>query len=337
MILTKETYIIHVGCALIAAFVTWISHLLNRVPNNKPAKQTWTYLDLVMVIAAGAASIVFFYSGTFFNWAGLKGLYVTFETWFKTGHNGNGHEKPWYYWLQLIKSYELPVLFGLLFSFYCPFIKNISLRYLAVYGVGTLMGYSIVSYKTPWCIISFAWPLLFVFGAVLLIVPTKFRVATYISYGLILWASLVTSIRLNFFKCSTDTETYVYVQTYNDIFKLTRPLMALAARDPTTYQFVGHLIRGSTYPFPWILGDFTKVGYYEHGNLPDKVDGDFLIVQQNKIEDVEKKLTDSYYTEALTIRPYQDPSKLYLRAKSFESFYPGKAPDFVGKPAPAKP
>ena len=46
--------------------------------------------------------IIFFYSGTFFNWPGVKGLYQTFETWFKTGHNGNGHEKPWHYWLELI-------------------------------------------------------------------------------------------------------------------------------------------------------------------------------------------------------------------------------------------
>jgi uncharacterized protein (TIGR03663 family) len=333
MVLTKETYIIHIGCAVLAAFVTWISHRLNRVPNSRPVPQTWTYLDLLLVVAVGAAAIVFFYSGTFFNWPGVKGLYLTFETWFKTGSNGNGHEKPWYYWLDLIKSYELPVLFGLLFSLYCPFIKNISLRYLAVYGVGTLIAYSIVHYKTPWCIIAIVWPLLFVFGAVLLIVPIKYRLATNISLGLVLWASLATSIRLNYFRCSTFEEPYVYVQTYNDIYKLTRPLLTLAERDPTNYQLVGHLIRGSTYPFPWILGDFTKVGYYEHGNLPDKVDGDFLIVQQDKIEEVERKLHDSYYTEPLTIRPYQDTSKLYLSARVFQSFYPGRAADFTGKPA----
>ena len=364
MVLTKETYIIHVGCAVVAAFVTWISHLLNRVPNSRPAPQTWTYLDLLLVVAVGAAAIVFFYSGTFFNWPGVKGLYLTFETWFKTGSNGNGHEKPWHYWLELIARYELPVLFGLLFSLYCPFIKNISLRYLAVYGVGTLIAYSIVHYKTPWCIIAIVWPLLFVFGAVLLIVPIKYRLSTttsggsppetaaksaadkadasmarfmvgayYTSLGLLLCASLATSIRLNYFRCSTFEEPYVYVQTYNDIYKLTRPLLTLAKRDPTNYQLVGHLIRGSTYPFPWILGDFTKVGYYEHGNMPDKVDGDFLLVQQDKIEEVEHKLHDSYYTEPLTIRPYQDPSKLYLSAKVFQSFYPGRAADFIGKPA----
>src|SRR3954468_14732742 len=50
MNLTKETYVIHCGCALIAILVTWASHLINKVPNNKPAKQLWSYLDLFMVI-----------------------------------------------------------------------------------------------------------------------------------------------------------------------------------------------------------------------------------------------------------------------------------------------
>ena len=225
------------------------------------------------------------------------------------------------------------MLFGLLFSLYCPFLKNITLRYLAVYGVGTLTAYSIVHYKTPWCIIAIVWPLLFVFGAVLLIVPIKYRLWAYVSAGLVLWASLIVSIRLNYFRCSTFEEPYVYVQTYNDIYKLTRPLLTLAKRDPTNYQLTGHLIRGSTYPFPWILGDFTRVGYYENGNLPDKVDGDFLIVQQDKIAEVERKLHGSYYTEPLTIRPYQDTSKLYLSAQVFQSFYPGRRADFTGKPA----
>ena len=333
MVLTKETYIIHVGCAVIAIFVTWMSHLLNRVPNVRPARQLWSYLDLLMVVAAAVFLIVFFYSGTFFNWPGVKGLYVTFETWAKTGQNGNGHEKPWHYWLELIGRYEFTIVLGLLLSLYAPFIKNISIRYLAVFGVGTLIAYSIVHYKTPWCIIAIVWPLFFVFGAVLLVIPAKFRLATNISLGLVLWASLVSSIWLNYFRCSSFEEPYVYVQTYNDIFKLTRPLLTLAKKDPTNYQLVGHLIRTSTYPFPWILGDFTKVGYYESGNMPGDVDGDFLIVQQDKIDEVEKKMHDSYYTDWLTIRPYQDTSKLYLRARVFQSFFPGRTPEFTGKPA----
>jgi uncharacterized protein (TIGR03663 family) len=333
MILTKETYIIHIGCAFIALFVTGISHFLNEAPDAKLSRQTWNVIDLALVIVTGAAVIVVFYSGFFMNWEGVKGLYQTFDAWFKTGSNGNGHEKPWYYWLKLIWEYEIPILLGLGLSLLTPFIKNISIRYIAIYGVGTLAGYSIVSYKTPWCIISIVWPLLFVFAAILLIVPVRHHAATYVVTGLVLCASLGMSIRLNYFRCTTETESYVYVQTYNDIFKLTRPLLSLAKRNPTYYQLVGHLIRSSTYPFPWILGDFTRVGYYEHDNLPDKVDADFLLVQENKIQEVESKLQDAYYTEPLTIRPYQDPSKLYLNARIFERFYKGQVPHSFGKAA----
>ena len=130
---------------------------------------------------------------------------------------------------------------------------------------------------------------------------------------------------------SSPANRYVYVQTYNDIFKLTRPVLALAKRDPIFYQMIGHMVRPSSYPFPWIFDDFPNVGYYEHDNLPPKLDADFLLVQQEKIEEVEKKLQNSYFTELLTVRPYQDTSRVYLDAKRFKEFFPGREPEFKGK------
>jgi hypothetical protein len=82
---------------------------------------------------------------------------------------------------------------------------------------------------------------------------------------------------------------------------------------------------------PWIFDDFPNVGYYEHDNLPPTVDADFLLVQQDKIKDVEAKLKNSYFTEPLTIRPYQDTSKLFMDAKRFKEFFPDREPDFHGK------
>jgi uncharacterized protein (TIGR03663 family) len=335
MILTKETYIIHVGCAVIAGVVTWISHKITRLPDARRARQTWTYVDLAVIAAAGLAAIIFFYSGAFLNWPGVAGLFKTFAAWFKTGSEGAGHDKPYYYWLMLIARYEQPVALGLALCVFCPFFKNISLRYLAIYGAGVLMAYSIVSYKTPWCVISIIWPLLFLFGALVVIIPETFRRAAYIVAGIFLAVSLALSVRLNYFRCTTDTEPYVYVQTYNDVWKLTKPLLRLAKSNPTYYQLIGHLIRTSTYPLPWMLGDFSKIGYYEHNNMPARLDADFLIVQEDKIEEVEAKLQGTYFTAPLTIRPYQDPSKLYLSAKVFNKIFPGRAPDFSGKAAPA--
>ncbi len=330
MILTKETYIIHVACAILAFPAIWLSHRITPIPDVKPARRRWTKLDLVMVAVAGLALIVFFYSGTFFSWAGVKGVYQTFATWFQTGKNGNGHEKPPYYWLMLIVRYEIPVLIGLAYCVLCQAIKNLSLRYLAICGVGTLVAYSIVRYKTPWCIISIAWPFLFLFGAAILAIPAQYRTIRSLIATIALCVSLGSSIWLNYFQYTKDTEPYVYVQTYKDINKLTVPLLTLAHRNPIYYQLIGHMVRTSAYPFPWILGDFPRIGYYEHDNLPDKVDADFLLVQEDRIAAVEKVLHDSYYTMPLTIRPFQDTSKLYLSVKTFKGFFPDRAPDFTG-------
>ncbi len=331
MILTKETYIIHLGCAALAIPVLMVSNALNRLPDSKPARQTWTYIDLAMVVGVGIAAVVFFYSGTFFNWTGVKGLYRAYAAWSETGHAGHGHEKPWYYWLELIIRYEIPVGAGLLLCLFCQQFKNLSLRYLAIYGVGTLIAYSVVKYKTPWCIINIVWPFLFIFGAAVLLVRPKFLRAIYLASGILLCVSLGSAVWLNYFRCTTDTEPYVYVQTYNDIFKLTKPLLTLAKRDPAYYQLTGHMIRSSSYPFPWILGDFPHIGYYEHKNLPATLDADFLLVQEDQIAEVEAKLRGSYYTEPLRVRNYQDTSKLYLSAEIFKEFFPGRSPDFVGK------
>jgi hypothetical protein len=172
---------------------------------------------------------------------------------------------------------------------------------------------------------------LFIFGSFVLVVPKRWLGLALAAAGLLLTGSLAYTVTLNYFRCTTDTEPYVYVQTYNDIYKLTTPVLALAHRDPLYYHIIGHIIRASPYPLPWILGDFSRIGYYEHENYPPTMDADFLLVQEDKVTEVESKLRDSYFTQPLTIRPYQDPSKLYLRASLFKNFFPGMTPDFVGK------
>jgi hypothetical protein len=298
------------------------------VPIDRIFVVRYDVIDLAAVVATASIAIVFFYSGTFFHCNGIKGLVEAYTAWFATGQEGHGHEKPWYYWLKLIARYEWPVLAGLILCLFCLRFKTVSLRYLAIYGVGTLIAYSIVHYKTPWCIISIIWPLLFIFGAALLVIPLRYsRPIT----AILLCASFGSTIWLNYFRCTTDTEPYVYVQTYNEINKLTGPVLELAKRSPVFYQLTGHIIRTSSYPLPWILGDFPHVGYYENKALPATLDADFLLVQSDRIEEIEEKLHNSYFTTPLTIRPYQDPSKVYFDAKKFKDFFHGRSPDFTGK------
>lgn len=350
MILTKETYIIHLGCALLALPIAYGSTMIVGVEDSKPAAQKWNSVDLAIVCLTGIGAIVFFYSGTFFHWNGLKDLFRTFHAWFETGSSGHGHEKAWYYWLELIARYEWPVCAGLVLCGLTLLFRTLTLRFLAIMGVGTFMAYSIIHYKTPWCIISIIWPLLFAFGAFVILVPRTRLVVSSIVASILLLVSFGYAISLNYFRCTSfieanwdsrrplttnireffNAEPYVYVQTYNDIYKLTTPLLELAHRDPRFYHLVGHIIRPSPYPLPWILGDFPQIGYYEHDNNPAKLDADFLLVEESKIDQIEKQLHDSYFTEPLTIRPYQDTSKLYLRVSVFQEIFPGRLPNIIG-------
>src|SRR6266513_5264170 len=77
MILTKETYFIHIGCAIIALPLAYFTNALSPVENAEPAVQKWRWFDLAVLSSVGIAAIVFFYSGTFFHWSGVKGLYQT--------------------------------------------------------------------------------------------------------------------------------------------------------------------------------------------------------------------------------------------------------------------
>src|SRR5947199_9551918 len=108
--------------------------------------------------------------------------------------------------------YEWPTLIGLGGCVACQFFRNIFIRYLPIYGVGVLAIYSYIHYKTPWCIINLAWPFLFVFGAVIVLIPLTYRILSLVPIGIVLAYSLGYCVWLNYFRCTTDTEPYVYVQ-----------------------------------------------------------------------------------------------------------------------------
>ena len=202
-------------------------------------------------------------------------------------------------------------------------------RLLAVYGPGTLLAYSIIHYKTPWCAISFEWPFFFTGGA-FLVELTAWAWWPALAGGLALAAwSLALAVRLNYLAPTDDALPYVYVQTYPDVRKIVDPLLQLAERDPSEYtKLHGIILCGSTYPLPWLLGDFTHIGYYADDNSPLDFHGDFLLVVEPRVADTEKRLDAEYFREVVHLRPAQEPLTLYLRAPLFAPLFPGRKPEF---------
>ena len=456
-ILTKETYLIHFGCFLVAVPVLWTledffpsarrplltpppvpgpdegeHNLWNAAADASPryverflstcAPQRYRPQDAWVVLGVCVGLIIFFYSGNFLHWEGLKGLYSTFHFWGKKANEGEGHNKPFIYWTQLVLRNEpfaavglvaclrwivppLPttrfralgatllvfclavvalwvwpthstdadggligrfvaghesdrlhlsadalgwaagvLLAGLLaaaFAFLAlPASTDWRLRLVAICGPGTMLAYSLIPYKTPWCAISFIWPFFFTSAAGL--------VELYHAYPLpavrlslqgvgtaLAGVSAWWMTDLNFVRPTDDKLAYVYVQTFNDMWRITEPLLALAKDHPSEYEKLhGVILCGSTYPLPWVLGEFTGIGYYGPGSNPAEYRADFLLVEADRVAEAEKHLDTDYYEEGVHLRPAQSELTLYFRASLFKPYFPAdRKPEFH----PAKP
>jgi uncharacterized protein (TIGR03663 family) len=351
MILTKETWLIHtVALALAVPTVRLLEKFFASAPLPR-AVQHWTWDDLGQVIATGIGLLVFFYSGCLLDPnplgsdthpGGISGLWTTFATWTQTGTEGNGHEKPWWYWFELLGIYEWPALLGFLASAGLV-LRNSDrlLRYLAIAAGGTLTAYCIISYKTPWCIISIIWPFYFVFAVA--VVTAMRRVPPWMvgsAVAILCAASLARCVVLNFYRyAASDTqpdeaEYYVYVQTRRDISKLIDPLRWLVARHPEALHWGGRVVQSEHFPLIWMLGDFTQITWEDENAGHDPMDADWLLVDETAASRVEDNLHGEYFKTPLQLRGMApERSVLYLGAETFRDYFPGREPEFVAAEA----
>ncbi len=357
MVLTKETYLIH----LLALLLAWGTlHLFERFTPSAPmlppraAEREWNRADLRRVVAIGGLLILVFYSGFFLDLGALRGLYETFTFWAATGQND--HTKEWPYWLHLMGRHEWPALLGCVYSVRALWPGcNRAVRLIAIYGCGTLVAYTLIRYKTPWCIISLLWPFFFLFGEAIVALAGRrqlWRKVTAAALAVvILCVSLGDAIRLNFLhpaesekeyfftpqadaflqklKLTAPNAEYIYVQTRNDLYDLTRPLEALRGKVPLVEDLSGHILLSSYHPLPWVLGDFTKVGFYEKDDhYPETMDAAFLLVDDHRVEEVEASLTQRYFKSPFQLRDGMASGWLYLEHDLFKEYFPGRTPEW---------
>lgn len=338
-ILTKETYVIHFACFVLAMPALWLVELFRPSEAATRAASRWSSRDLWLGLAGGVLAVGLFYSGFGLNYPGLKGLYETFATWVQTGRDGHGHEKEWSYWLDLFSRYEWAALAGMAGGLALLWPRcDRAVRYLWILGLGTVTAYSLVPYKTPWCVLVMLWPFLLVFGYLVEWLGRRLPrplIARAIA-ALLLVAALVSCIRLNFYHYDDDAEPYVYVQTLRELHRFTDPLFALVALDPAACHLPGSIRLESYHPLPWLLGDFTAIGY--HGKNPPATEptAAFILVEKEKASALEKTLDRAFYRRDLRLRSGQAAIVAYFDARLFARVFPG-LPEFVPPPQEATP
>lgn len=345
--------------AALAAF--WV-FATPRIPDPRNAMAKWSLADRAWTLGISTVVIVFFYSGNFLAWPTLNGVHDTFLAWFNTGVESAGHAKTTfdiekiklggleielpgskgetknamklnYYWVHLMAVYEWPALAGLLACLRYILPSDARLRYIAIYAGGVLLAFSLIPYKTPWCILSIIWPFFLLLGGLVQEISKRFPAPGRIdavgaaSGAAVVLTSIIPCLQLNFEKFDDPKQPYVYVQTFRESRLLTDPLLGMAKRDPKYYHVKGRLFLDSYYPLPWVFGDFTQLGYYKPSDISQEtLVSDFIVADKKDETKVETMLAGDYFKRPFRLRDAQGDCVVYFRAPTYGDWFKGEVP-----------
>ncbi len=358
MVLTKETYALHWFAAAFALGGVWLLEQFapqsaRRTRADRPdaaslflpkqnmdaepdpeiavaAQAGWR--DMLRIGAVCAGIVVAFYSGFGMDWNRVKGLWKTWEQMFHKGvatgaNTEDGHHKEMFYFAKLLLDYEWPALAGLAASLFIVLpARSRALRFFALFGVASFAAYSLIPYKTPWCMLAVLPPLFIVTGWMAdRLCNHAGGTAVSVLMSLLLAQPTLDAWRLNFgapgrtrINPTNDNRRYAYVQTTWDINKLLVPLRELESRDKMNHYLRGHIF-GESSPLSWQLGDWPNVFFFGDDKSPENYDADFLLLPEDRVAEVEAQLHGIYFKESYLPRDYGTQSWLYL---SYERFGP---------------
>lgn len=343
MLVMKETLIIHLVVFFIAFKVTQLYEKIS--PSEAPlvvsAEPSFRAKEVWQVIGVSALVVVTLYSGFFLNWEGISGIFKSFGEWANTGalptSEQKGHWKPLTYWIQLFLKHEWPAALGFLLCF--PLLASCPRwhRLLMVYSLGIFAAYSLIPYKTPWCILQIIWPFLFVTAAglsALASLGSRGRVTAILVLLILSAVSLQKTVQLNFFRYADEKELYPHVQTFEDLMMVDRKLKEFVREYPLKKHISIHVVKKAYWPISWLLLDFTRQAYYTE-EYPSKGDADLIFCDGDRRSRMEMRLKNSYFIGHFRLNPSQDPSVVYYDTRTFAPMFGPDAERFDPPPQAA--
>ena len=288
----KENFVLYGASLGLAEAVVWA---YDRKPPVKFDRQFWLGLLAGFTIAAVIIAVTF--TGFFQDPNGIPNFFKAFALWFQTGEKGNGHQKPFFYWIKIMAEFEWYALIGLLLT---PLAFNRKvpqeLRLVSVLSAALWLLYSIVSYKTPWCMLSYYWGLILVtsyWSAKLLATRYRYAVLTVGALGLIYCGYRAYDVA--YANPDQENHAYIYGQTFHDMMVPLNQIVARGKADPNLHQTLRMQVSSSfTWPLPYVLGEFKQVGYFGETNTPAVLDGDEVIMDKSFEANLAPRLKGTY-------------------------------------------
>jgi uncharacterized protein (TIGR03663 family) len=315
---TKETFIINVAAAIAGWIVARVivgdfqPQKSNSLRLSSYSSKNRATLPTVWVLIPAVLISVASFSSGFRDWHAVQDSLMTYMNYLERS-TGSGHEKPWHYYITLLfwrqdglKWSESMIgilgLIGMFYSFVGEFKnspRQAFLVFLSVYTLVLFGVYSLLSYKTPWCILSAQYSLTLLAGAGAGWIWTWLdrRISRFfykIAIGVGIYFLCGQS------KFATDEyradqrNPYVYSHTTTDLLRLVAEVKKIAAEKGPTFsaQVINH---DSGWPLPWYWRALPKIGYQM--TPPEKLDAPLIIVDADQAPIVKARLEGRDYVE----------------------------------------
>lgn len=311
----KETFAITVFCWGLAFVAAGWENFKSLALIPKIWSRRLTYLLLFLIVL-----FVQLFTGFLHNLAGLVDFVKAFLPWLQTGVGETGHNKEFGYWLKVLWQAEPLALLGVALAVLNLGAKNRQLRAVSVFSLTQLLIYSLIPYKTVWCILSLVWGFYFVIAFQFAQVDSwkkwqnsALGIAAGIAALVGFWSLYESSYKI---PISMD-HPYVYVNTTYEAKEIYEAV--LQKRDSDSPVQLGSK---EQWPYPWVYSKMTRLHY---DNCRDRVI-DSALAYYCDAEDamkVQLQLTEPYMRIDVALRQSTGPTTIFLKNSEFAEIYSG--------------
>jgi uncharacterized protein (TIGR03663 family) len=284
---TKETFVLTLGAAAVAVLVnqTWNRVLDASGPPVRAPRLNRAHLAAGLLVWFIVALLLF--SSFFTNANGPLDSLRTYRAWASRAEGASPHLHPWSFYLHRLLWFhpaagpvfsEVFILILATIAAWVGFARkglgnaNPSfVRFLALYTFLLAAFYSLLAYKTPWCLLNF-W-----FGAVLLagvgasVLLNGIRdLFPRIAMALVLVAGAFhlawQAWQLDTTYAADRRNPYIYAQTSPNLRELVARVESIIAASPQgTETLIKVMVAdGDYWPLPWYLREYRQTGWWDH-------------------------------------------------------------------------
>ncbi len=282
---TKETFVITLAAAGLALGLNQVWNRLLDASGEplKGRRVNFRHLALALGMWLVIATVLF--SSFFTNAVGPIDSLRSYGPWIQRAGGDSPHIHSWYFYLQRLLFFhagmgpvwtETLLLALALMAVVAGFRRrplgtaNASfVRFLSLYTLLLTAFYSLIGYKTPWCLLNFWHPMILLAGVGAAVLIRSIRpIAVRVAVGLIVLAG-AGHLAWQAWQQDRDyaadpLNPYVYAQTSSDLLDLVGTVEKLAKVSPGGYATVVKVMAPDDdyWPLPWYLRRFSNVGWW---------------------------------------------------------------------------